>query len=79
MAQRILIPKGSVNPGETSVIEIPPHFQASNLVVAAPKAMERGIRTSSPSARTGQHRGDHSVSRILLKKKGFSKLISFLI
>lgn len=54
MAQRIVIPKGTVNPGETSVIEIPHHYQASSVVIASPKAMNRSIRsmtsTGSPIA-----------------------------
>lgn len=35
MSQKIIIPKGAINPGETAVIEIPAECRASKVVVAA--------------------------------------------
>lgn len=64
MAQRIVVPKGTVNPGETSVIEIPNYYQASNLVIATPKPMDRSVRQSSPAHGSGGGHGDLDISRI---------------
>lgn len=50
MAQRIVIPRGTISPGATSVIEIPHHHQASNIMIATT------MRQSSPisSGATGE-------------------------
>lgn len=61
MAQRIIIPKGTVNPAETSVIEIPQHCEASNLVVATARPMDMSVRPGSPPRRRAAPAGPGSA------------------
>lgn len=78
MAQRIIIPKGSVNPGETSVIEIPSHYQASNLVIASPKSRNNSMRESSPQPGPSRPHGGHGdldISRISVSKMNNFKIV----
>ncbi|XP_074029384.1 uncharacterized protein [Leptinotarsa decemlineata] len=66
MSQKIVIPRGTVNPNETTVVDIPNDLRGSAVVVAKKKGPSMGARPGSPTGEWSsmQSRGARQSPRL---------------